>query len=128
MKSIATLMFALLMGCTNTSKSFLPATTPIEAGRYYIEACLQGDFEKAKAYAAGTSAMQSYTTANEKIYRSLGKEGRSNFRQASIIILDITDQDSLHTLINYRNSLDNKLHQMVVEKIKGNWVVASVTP
>jgi hypothetical protein len=104
------------------------ATTPIEAGRNYIEACLQGDFEKAKAYAAATSAMQSYTTANEKIYRSLGKEGRSNFRQASIIILDITDQDSLHTLINYRNSLDNKLHQMVVEKIKGNWVVASVTP
>jgi hypothetical protein len=128
MKSIATLMFALFIGCTNTSKSFLPATTPIEAGRNYIEACLQGDFEMAKAYAAGTRAMQSYTTANEKNYRSLDKEGRSNFRQASIIILDITDQDSLHTLINYRNSLDNTPHQMVVEKTKGNWQVVSINP
>jgi len=64
----------------------------------------------------------------KKIYRSLDKEGRSNFRQASIIILDITDQDSLHTLINYRNSLDNTPHQMVVEKTKGNWQVSSVKP
>ena len=128
MKSLATLLFTLLIGCTNTSNNFPPATSPIDAGRNYIEACLQGDFEKAKAYAAGTSAMQSYTTANEKTYRAFDKEGRSSNRQASIIILDITDQDSLHSLIHYRNSLDNKPHQMVVEKIKGNWVVASVTP
>jgi hypothetical protein len=128
MKSLATLLFALLIGCTNTSTSFLPATSPIEAGRNYIEACLQGDFEKAKANAAGTGTMQSYTTATEKTYRSLGKEGRSNFRQASIIILDITDQDSLHTLIHYRNSIDKTPHQMVVEKTKGNWQVVSITP
>jgi hypothetical protein len=128
MKSLATLLFTLLIGCTNTSNNFPPATSPIDAGRNYIEACLQGDFEKAKAYAAGTSAMQSYTTANEKTYRAFDKEVRSSNRQASIIILDITDQDSLHSLIHYRNSLDNKPHQMVVEKIKGNWVVASVTP
>jgi hypothetical protein len=128
MKSIATLLFTLLIGCTNTSKSFQPATSPIDAGRNYIEACLQGDFEKAKAYAAANENMQSYTTNNEKTYRTLDKEGRSNFRQASIIILDVTDQDSLHTLIHYRNSLDNTPHQITIEKTKGNWQVTSVTP
>ncbi len=128
MKSIAALLFALLIGCTNTSKSFPPATSAIEAGRNYIEACLQGDFEKAKAYAAANETIQSYTTNTEKIYRTLGKEGRSNFRQASIIILDVTDQDSLHTLINYRNSMDNTPHQIAIEKAKGNWQVTSITP
>jgi hypothetical protein len=128
MKSIAALLFALLIGCTNTSKSFPPATSAIEAGRNYIEACLQGDFEKAKAYAAANETIQSYTTNTEKIYRTLGKEGRSNFRQASIIILDVTDQDSLHTLINYRNSMDNTPHQIAIEKGKGNWQVTSITP
>ena len=128
MKTIPTLLFALLIGCTTTSKSFPPATSPIEAGRNYIEACLQGDFEKAKAYAAANDPMQSYTTSTEKIYRTLDKEGRSNFRQASIIILDVTNQDSLHTLINYRNSMDNTPHQIAIEKVKGNWQVTSVTP
>jgi hypothetical protein len=128
MKSIAALLFALLIGCTNTSKSFPPATSAIEAGRNYIEACLQGDFEKAKAYAAANETIQSYTTNTEKIYRTLGKEGRSNFRQASIIILDVTDQDSLHTLIKYRNSMDNTPHQIAIEKAKGNWLVTSITP
>jgi hypothetical protein len=128
MKSIATLLFALLIGCTNTSKNFPPATSAIEAGRNYIEACLQGDFEKAKVYAATNKGMQSYTSSSEKTYRTLGKEGRANYRQASIIILDVTDQDSLHTLINYRNSMDNTPHQIAIEKVKGNWQVTSVTP
>jgi len=128
MKSIPTLLFALLIGCTNSIKSFPPATSPIEAGRNYIEACLQGDFEKAKAYAAANEAIQSYTTSTEKTYRTLDKEGRSNYRQASIIILDITDQDSLHTLIHYRNSMDNTPHQIAIEKAKGNWQVTSITP
>ena len=128
MKSIPTLLFALLIGCTNSSKSFLPATSAIDAGRNYIEACLQGDFEKAKAYAAANEVMHSYTSSTEKIYRTLGKEGRSNFRQASIIILEVMDQDSLHTIINYRNSMDNTPHQIAIEKAKGNWQVISVTP
>ena len=54
MKSISIGLLDLFIGCSAPSKNFPPATTSIEAGRNYLEACLQGDFEKAVAYAANS--------------------------------------------------------------------------
>ena len=126
MKSMPILLLALFIGCTNPPKSFPPASTSIEAGRNYVEACLQGDFEKATAYAAPTQAMKLHTANTEKNYRDLDKEGRSSFRQASIIIEGITDQDSLHTQMNYQYSLDKKPRQLEIEKTNGKWLVVAV--
>ena len=126
MKSIYTGLLLILIGCSTPTKNFPPADSSIEAGRNYVEACLQGDFEKAKAYAAATQTMKSHTANTEKNYRDLDKEGRSSFRQASIIILGITDQDSLHTQMNYQYSLDKKPRQIEIEKINGKWLVVAV--
>ena len=126
MKSIYTGLLALLIGCSTPTKNFPPASSSIEAGRNYVEACLQGDFEKATAYAAPTQSMKLHTANTEKNYRDLDKEGRSNFRQASIIILGITDQDSLHTQMNYQFSLDKKPRQLEIEKTNGKWLVVAV--
>ena len=126
MKSIYTGLLALLIGCSTPTKNFPPAGSSIEAGRNYIEACLQGDFEKATAYAAPTQTMKLQTANTEKNYRNLDKEGRSNFRQASIVIEGITDQDSLHTQMNYQYSLDKKSRQLEIEKTNGKWLVVAV--
>ena len=126
MKSMPILLLALFIGCTTPTKSFPPAGSSIEAGRNYVEACLQGDFEKATAYAASNETMKLHTVNTEKNYRNLDKEGRSNFRQASIIILGITDQDSLHTQMNYQYSLDKKPRQLEIEKTNGKWLVVAV--
>ena len=126
MKSMPILLLALFIGCTTPTKSFPPANTSIEAGRNYVEACLQGDFEKATAYAASNETMKLHTVNTEKNYRNLDKEGRSNFRQASIIIVGITDQDSLHTQMNYQYSLDKKPRQLEIEKTNGKWLVVAV--
>lgn len=126
MKSMPILLLALIMGCTTPTKSFPPAGSAIEAGRNYVEACLQGDFEKATVYAASNETMKIHTVNTEKNYRNLDKEGRSNFRQASIIILGITDQDSLHTQMNYQYSMDKKTRQLEIEKKSGSWFVVAV--
>ena len=126
MKSIYTGLLALLIGCSTPTKNFPPAGSSIEAGRNYVEACLQGDFEKATAYAAPSQAMKLHTANTEKNYRDLDKEGRSSFRQASIIIEGITDQDSLHTQMNYQYSLDKKPRQLEIEKKSGSWFVVAV--
>ncbi len=126
MKCTYTLLLALVIACSTPTKNFPPAGSSIEAGRSYVEACLQGDFEKATAYAAPTQSMKIHTANTEKNYRDLDKEGRSNFRQASIIILGITDQDSLHTQMNYQYSLDNKPRQVEIEKTNGKWLVVAV--
>jgi hypothetical protein len=70
--------------------------------------------------------MKSQTANTEKTYRALDKEGRSTFRQASIVILEITDQDSLHTRMNFQYSLDKKPRQIEIEKTNGKWLVVSV--
>jgi hypothetical protein len=126
MKSISIGLLALFIGCSAPTKNFPPATTSIEAGRNYLEACLQGDFEKAVAYAATSETMKSQTATTEKNYRNLDKEGRSSFRQASIVILDITDEDSLHTRMNFQYSLDKKPRQIEIEKTNGKWLVVAV--
>ena len=126
MKSISIGLLALLIGCSAPTKNFPPASSSIDAGRNYLEACLQGDFEKAVAYAATSETMKLQTTNTEKNYRNLDKEGRSSFRQASIIILDITDVDSLHTRMNFQYSLDKKPRQIEIEKRDGKWLVAAV--
>jgi len=126
MKSISIGLLAIFIGCSAPAKNFPPASSAIDAGRNYLEACLQGDFEKAVAYAASTETMKSHTATNEKNYRNLDKEGRSSFRQASIIILGITDEDSLHTRINFQYSLDKKPRQIEIEKRDGKWLVAAV--
>ncbi len=126
MKSISIGLLAIFIGCSAPAKNFPPASSSIDAGRNYLEACLQGDFEKAVAYAASTETMKSHTANTEKNYRNLDKEGRSNFRQASIIILGITDEDSLHTRINFQYSLDKKPRQIEIEKRDGKWLVAAV--
>ena len=126
MKSISIGLLAIFIGCSAPAKNFPPASSSIDAGRNYLEACLQGDFEKAVAYAASTETMKSHTANTEKNYRNLDKEGRSSFRQASIIILGITDEDSLHTRINFQYSLDKKPRQIEIEKRDGKWLVAAV--
>lgn len=126
MKSISIGLLAIFIGCSAPAKNFPPASSSIDAGRNYLEACLQGDFEKAVAYAASSETMKSHTANSEKNYRNLDKEGRSNFRQASIIILGITDEDSLHTRINFQYSLDKKPRQIEIEKRDGKWLVAAV--
>jgi len=126
MKCTPILLLALLIACSTPTKNFPPAGSSIEAGRNYVEACLQGDFEKATAYAAPTQSMKIHTANTEKNYRDLDKEGRSNFRQASIIILGITDKDSLHTQMNYQYSLDKKSRQLEIEKTNGKWLVVAV--
>ncbi len=126
MKSISVGLLALFIGCSAPTKNFPPASSSIDAGRNYLEACLQGDFEKAVAYAATSETMKLQTTNIEKNYRNLDKEGRSSFRQASIIILDITDVDSLHTRMNFQYSLDKKPRQIEIEKRDGKWLVAAV--
>jgi hypothetical protein len=70
--------------------------------------------------------MKLHTANTEKNYRDLDKEGRSSFRQASIIIEGITDQDSLHTQMNYQYSLDKKSRQLEIEKTNGKWLVVAV--
>ena len=126
MKSISIGLLAIFIGCSAPAKNFPPASSSIDAGRNYLEACLQGDFEKAVAYAASTETMKSHTANTEKNYRNLDKEGRSNFRQASIIILGITDDDSLHTRMDFQYSLDKKPRQIEIEKRDGKWLVAAV--
>jgi hypothetical protein len=126
MKCTYTLLLALVIACSTPTKNFPLAGSSIEAGRNYVEACLQGDFEKATAYAAATQTMKLHTANTEKNYRDLDKEGRSSFRQASIIIEGITDQDSLHTQMNYQYSLDKKSRQLEIEKTNGKWLVVAV--
>ena len=126
MKCTPILLLALLFACSTPTKNFPPAGSSIEAGRNYVEACLQGDFEKATAYAAPIQSMKLHTANTEKNYRDLDKEGRSNFRQASIIILGITDKDSLHTQMNYQYSMDKKTRQLEIEKTNDKWLVVAV--
>lgn len=64
-----------------------------------------------------------YLDQLETDYRTKDRDGREQFRQASINIGKITELTENKTIINYSNSYDKVLHQLMVVNQNNRWVV-----
>ncbi len=113
---------ALLWGCGNASNDEI-ADNALDGGRYFLENCKQGDFKKANFYLVDNPENQSYLKDISTAYFKLDKEGRQEFRQASIQINEVQALDSNHTIISYQSSFDKIPHQIKVIHSPTGWKV-----
>ena len=113
-------MFAV-SACNNTN--YPPATTALESGREFIDACLKGDFKKASFYMTDDSTNNSELLKLKRDYNTKGQEEKHAYSTASIIIMeDAPVNDSIH-IINYKNSYDNIGRKVKVTNSNGKWLV-----
>ena len=113
----------LLIACNGKEQNYRKAEDALDAGREYINACLQGDFSKAAFYTLPNDKNTFILKDLEKTYREKDKEGRQQFRTASININEVKELTDSSTQIMYSNSFDKQPHILYVLKQKNTWLV-----
>ena len=123
MKRFVLIVMVLLSACNGKQQDYRKAEDALDAGREYINACLLGDFLKASFYSVVNDKNTELLKELEKSYRLKDKEGRQQFRTASINISEVKDLNDSITEIHYSNSFDKQPHTLQVLKQNNNWLV-----
>jgi len=123
MKRSVWFIVLLLVACGGKQQDYRKAEDALDAGREYISACLLGDFSKAAFYAVPDDKNSALIKETEKAYREKDKEGRQQFRTASINISEVKELSDSSAEIHYSNSFDKLPHTLFVVKRNGDWLV-----
>ncbi|MFP5042594.1 hypothetical protein [Parasediminibacterium sp. JCM 36343] len=115
--------FLIISACGNPTSDYKDATNALDAGRGFIDACLKGDFIKAGFYMVQDEQNKKYLAQIETQYREKGREGRQQYREASINIAEVDEVTESMTIINYSNSYDKIGHKVKVMLQNGRWLV-----
>lgn len=112
-----------MMACGQEPQSYTTAENALDAGREFIDACLKGDFTRARWYMIDDSTNTGHLERAEAKFRTYDKEGRQQLRTASINISEVSDVDTATSIIYYNNSFDQKPLKVKVVKLKEKWLV-----
>jgi hypothetical protein len=112
-----------LLSCGNANSDYKDADNAINAGREFIDACLKGDFVRASYYMVQDSTNKEDLAKIEKQYRDKDRDGRRQYREASINISEIANPTESITIINYSNSFDRVGHKIKVIQQGNKWLV-----
>ena len=123
MKTFLLFIAILLTACNGKEQDYRKAENALDAGREYIQSCLQGDFLKAAFYLVPNEKNSQILKELEKSYREKDKEGRQQFRLASININEVTDINPSTIVIKYSNSFDKLPQAIQVVKKNDTWLV-----
>jgi hypothetical protein len=111
-----------LLSCQSTPR-FEPAKDPLEAGRYFVESCLKGEFKEAQFYILKDTLNQLQLDSISESYHQLDKEGRQQLRQASIQINNVTTLDSNNAVLQYQNSFEKIARSIKIVRNEHGWQV-----
>lgn len=111
-------LFALI-GCNsnNTTQSSL------DAGREFIRASLNGEFDKAEQLLLPTKENTDLFESYKRYYRKMPEEQKRNYKNSSYDIHKYLELDDSTTIINYSNSYMNKPMEIKVVMDKDEWKV-----
>ncbi len=123
MKHLYIALIFFLVSCDSTNSDYKDADNAIDAGREFIEACLKGDFVRASFYMVQDDTNKQDLAKIEKQYRDKDRDGRRQYREASINIAEIANPTESITIINYSNSFDRVGHKIKVTQQGNTWLV-----
>lgn len=120
-----TLVIAVFASCKNNS-GYTKAEDAQDAGREFIRACLDGNYDKALIYLLKDSTDTNIMLLNlwKKDYSRLKEEDKVSFKEASIIALQIQQVNDSTVHYVYTNSYENKDTTTIkIIKMNGEWLV-----
>lgn len=113
---------AFLISC-KSGETYEKATDPLDGGRNFIQHLMQGDIKRAHFYILIDPENESYFKQMTDHYFALDKEGRSQLRQASLQINEVSAIDTNTTIIHYQTSVDPTPHKLKVVQSPEGWKV-----
>ncbi len=110
-----------VVACKNAEE--IKSENAIDAARNFIQAALNGDFEKAGTFMVNDSLNLQDLHLMERMSRNLTKEEKNKYREASIRIHETRQIDDSSSVIYYSNSFRNKKDSLKVISQNGQWLV-----
>jgi len=120
MKQIILLFIIFIVSCTNTD--YPKAENDLDAGRECIDAVLKGDFDKAGFYSLKGESDNGLLQQLKTAYKEKSTETKRQLHDAVITILKVENISNSETILHYKNSFDNKEHQLKIVFKDGNWL------
>jgi hypothetical protein len=113
------------IACNENETEYPNAENALDAGREFVDGCLKGNFDKARAYMLPDDKNIDLLNNLEIDFNRKSKEDRNLYKDASINIDGVEELNDSTTIINYRNSYDKiarKLKVVKENKEKDWWV------
>lgn len=120
-KFIPALLLPLLLAACN--HSFKKAEDPQDAGREFIRAALDGNYEKASFFLYPDSTNLLLMNKWKKDYDAMPHEEQQKYHDADILPINIQTVNDSVTSYTYANSYKKDTTTIRVVRIDGNWLV-----
>ena len=114
-------IFAL--AACNNAHSFKKAEDAEDAGREFIRASLDGNYEKASFYLYADTTNKMMLAKWKKDYDRLNADEQQQYRDASIMPVDIHAVNDSVTDFTYFNSYKRDTTTIRIIRVKGDWYV-----
>lgn len=112
----------MLISC-NAGKTFNKAEDAQDAGRQFIRASLDGDYEKARFYLLNDSVNLLLISKWQHDFDQLDGNTRQQYREASILPINIHEINDSVTSYSYSNSFRKDTTTVRIVRVKGEWLV-----
>lgn len=119
---LSVFLFSLLFSC-NTPEGFKEPEDPLDAGREFVRAVLDGDYEKANLYLMKDPEDQELFKRYQSYMKKTPRKELLQLKSASIVINKVEPLSDSVTLINYSNSYTMKPTDLKVIKEGNAWKV-----
>jgi hypothetical protein len=125
-ESMKKLFFILISVCIiacNDNSNFKKAEDAQDAGRQFIRASLDGNYEKARFYLYADSINQFLLDRWKKNYDNLNADEKSKYRDAEIVVLNIHPLNDSVTSYQYYNTYKKDTTTIKILRINQEWLV-----
>ena len=113
----------LFLAACGDSHSFKKAEDAQDAGREFIRASLDGNYEKASFFLYPDTTNQLLLNKWKKDYASLDHESQKKYRDADILPINIQALNDSVTTYTYTNSYMKDTTTIRIVRINGEWLV-----
>ena len=121
--STASFILLLFIVACNAGKTFDKAEDAQDAGRQFIRASLDGDYEKARFYLLNDSVNLLLIGKWQKDFDQLDANTRQQYREASILPVSIRAINDSVTSYTFSNSFRKDTTTVRIVRVNGEWLV-----
>jgi hypothetical protein len=123
LKTIFLFCSSVLIIACNAGKTFTKAEDAQDAGRQFIRASLDGDYEKARFYLLSDSVNLLLISKWQQGFDNMDRDTRQQYREASILPVSIHAINDSVTIYSYSNSFRKDTTTVKIVRVKGEWLV-----
>jgi hypothetical protein len=119
------LFFILLMGfySCNQPEGFKEAEDPLDAGREFVRAVLDGNYEKAVLYIDDNQEDKDLFERYKQYMNNQPKKEKLQLKSSSIIINKVENLSDTVSIVNFSNSYSMKPTELKIVQKNKKWLV-----